>query len=178
MTWDRPLWSYPQQRRFWSYSIPLHARTVWFRGIHNKIPCRQLLHTIMPSVVDSSICSICSSSTAEDTVSHFLFSCPLKLAVWRSVFNMYIADVSRLPSAEFVVLMQSILLFSCPYLRVRTTLLPELSTHQIFACCLLCIWRSHWNFVFHSRPFQPGVIISSVSKLMYTLVAESDLDEE
>jgi len=165
-------------RRFWSYSIPLHARTVWFRGIHNKIPCRQLLHTIMPSVVDSSICSICSSSTAEDTVSHFLFSCPLKLAVWRSVFNMYIADVSRLPSAEFVVLMQSILLFSCPYLRVRTTLLPELSTHQIFACCLLCIWRSHWNFVFHSRPFQPGVIISSVSKLMYTLVAESDLDEE
>ena len=165
-------------RKFWLYSIPLHARTVWFRAIHNKIPSRQLLHNIMPSVVDSSICSICSSSTAEDTVSHFLFSCPSKLAVWRSVFNVYIANVSHLPSAEFVVLMQSVLLFTRPYPRLHTTRLPELSTYQIFACCLLCIWRSHWNFVFNSRPFQPGVIISSVSKLLYTLVAESELDEE
>ena len=132
----------------------------------------------MPSVVNSSICSICSSSTAEETVSHFLFACPLKLAVWRSVFNVYIANVSHLPSVEFVDLLQSVLLSSRLYPRLHTTHLPELSTQQIFACCLLCIWRSHWDFVFNTKPFQPGVTISSVSKLLYTLAAESDLDEE
>ncbi len=126
-------------RRFWSFSIPLHARTVWFRAIHNKIPTRQLLHVIMPSIVDSSLCSICLFSNTEDTVSHFLFSCPSKLAVWRSVFNLYIANVSHLPSAEFVELMQSVLLFSRPCPRLNATQLPDLNTQQIFACSLLCI---------------------------------------
>lgn len=165
-------------RRFWKMPMPLHARTVWFRAIHNKIPTRSVLQSIMPSVVETDICVVCSSITsAIESRSHFLWSCHLKLAVWRAIFNRFICTIAHLPSTAFIDNLNSIMFFSRPCLRSSSVEFPDLSVAQIFACTLLCIWRAHWNVVFSSRPFLPGAVISSVCKILSSLQAEFDLDD-
>ena len=165
-------------RRFWKTPMPLHDRTVWFRAIHNKIPTRSVLQSIMPSVVETDICVVCSSVTsAIESRSHFLWSCHLKLAVWRAIFNRFICTIAHLPSTAFIDNLNSIMFFSRPCLRSSSVEFPDLSVAQIFACTLLCIWRAHWNVVFSSRPFLPGAVISSVCKILSSLQAEFDLDD-
>ncbi len=165
-------------RHFWKIPIPLHARTIWYRTIHGKVPTRSLLHTFMPDTVDSNVCVICSSARSViECRSHFLWSCHLKLAVWRSIFNRFIFNVAHLPSAAFTEILESILLFVRPIDRCYTTEFTVLSASQIFACTLLAIWRAHWNVVFHSRPFRSATVIASVHKSLSMLCAESDLDD-
>ena len=158
--------------------MPLSARTVWYRAIHRKIPSRSLLNAIMPTIVDSSICAICSSVTsAIDSRSHFLWSCHLKLAVWRSVFNRFIFNVAHLSSGAFTDILESALLFARPLERYYLHDFTDLSAAQIFACTLLALWRAHWNVVFYSRPFLPAAVIASVHKSLSLLCAESNLDD-
>jgi hypothetical protein len=68
----------PAQR---STSIPLSARTVWYRCIHKKKPTKQRLHQLISTTYHSPFCSVCSLSTIEDNF-HFLFACLSKLANW------------------------------------------------------------------------------------------------
>ena len=165
-------------RRFWRIPMPLSARTVWYRAIHRKIPSRSLLNAIMPTIVDSSECAICSSVTsAIDSRSHFLWSCHLKLAVWRSVFNRFIFNVAHLSSGAFTDILESALLFARPLERYYLHDFTDLSAAQIFACTLLALWRAHWNVVFYSRPFLPAAVIASVHKSLSLLCAESNLDD-
>ena len=165
-------------RYFWKIPMPLHARTVWYRAIYDKIPTRSILHSLMPTIVDSNLCAVCLSSTeVVDSRRHFLWSCHLKLSVWRSIFNRFISNVTHLPSTAFLELLESLLFFTRPLQRYSTCEYPDLSTAQIYACTLLCVWRSHWNVVFHSRPFMPACVIDSVHKMLSSLQSESDLDD-
>ncbi|KAG1444971.1 hypothetical protein G6F55_012132 [Rhizopus delemar] len=68
-----------QWSHFWKFPLSHHCRNVWFRLIHGKLPYRSLLHRIMPAAFPDACCPICREN--EDTLEHFLYQCPVKLAV-------------------------------------------------------------------------------------------------
>lgn len=164
-----------QWRSFWSASIPTSARTVWYRAIHQKIPTRSLLHTLIPQDHPSPDCTICSSSSTE-TISHFLFSCPPKFLVWREMFQTYIHP-SPLSDANLLHSLQKLLICSPPP-QDRDTSLPltDLSFHQLFAVTLVTIWQAHWRWIFDRTPFLSTSVTHRLTRSLNRLDAELNLD--
>jgi hypothetical protein len=156
-----------QWKRFWSISIPLSARTVWYRCIQEKLPTKHRLHPLISDSHPSSLCSTCTLSIEEDD-SHFLFSCPPKLAVWQSIFTTYIQSQPD----QLLFSLSQILSFSSSFTRETNLPLPELDVQQIFACTLLSIWQSHWRLVFNNVPFSSVNVIICPSRLLTRLDSE------
>ncbi|KAI9362618.1 hypothetical protein BD770DRAFT_440574 [Pilaira anomala] len=79
---------------FWQLKIPLHARTIWYRTLHNKLPTKSILHRFIPDTHPSPSCPLCSSSVPTDeTTDHFLFLCPLKASIWTEIYHNYISPI-------------------------------------------------------------------------------------
>jgi hypothetical protein len=162
-----------QWKRFWSISISLSARTVWYRCIHEKLPTKHRLHRLISDSHPSSLCSTCTLSIEEDD-SHFLFLCPPKLAVWQSIFTTYIQ--SQPDQLLFSLSVSQILSFSSSLTRATNLPLPELDVQQIFACTLLSIWQAHWRLVFNNVLFSSANIITCISRLLTRLDSEHLID--
>lgn len=77
--------------RFWSYKIPLKARTIWYRIIHNRIPYRGILYFIFPDKTPTDICS--RRSLQSDSIFHFFFGCLTIKPVW----NHFLPLLTPLP---------------------------------------------------------------------------------
>lgn len=61
---------------FWSFPIVLSSRDVWYRVLHRKNPCVELLYKLIPTAFPSPSC-------------HVLYECPTKLPVWIQVWPKY-----------------------------------------------------------------------------------------
>jgi hypothetical protein len=124
-----------QWNRFWSLSIPLTARTTWYRALHHKLPTRRMLHKHNPIQFFSPTCSICCSADEDDT--YFLFLCPLKLQVWSQILSLYVNSMTSYVPNDLIHILQSLLHIK-PVTDFRDPSLPfpSLSTVQIFACTL------------------------------------------
>ncbi|KAI8643461.1 hypothetical protein BD408DRAFT_414951 [Parasitella parasitica] len=68
---------------FWLLSISHSCRNIWYRFLHRKLPHKSLLNRIIPEFFPTPSCALCSQSN--DTLDHFLFSCPIKLTVWQLI---------------------------------------------------------------------------------------------
>ncbi|KAI9274039.1 hypothetical protein EDC94DRAFT_117898 [Helicostylum pulchrum] len=89
---------------FWHLKIPLPARTIWYRAIHNKILTKSILHRFFPDKTESPNCLLClSTSISEETVDHFLFACPSKNPIWFNIITSYISSTG-IPSFHFIVI--------------------------------------------------------------------------
>ncbi|KAI9483765.1 MAG: hypothetical protein EXX96DRAFT_459658, partial [Benjaminiella poitrasii] len=62
------------RKRFWSITMLLPVRDLWYRVLCDKLPTGVYLHQIDHR--PSSTCPLCLSSA--ETRSHFLFTCPKK----------------------------------------------------------------------------------------------------
>ncbi|OBZ81199.1 hypothetical protein A0J61_10752, partial [Choanephora cucurbitarum] len=134
----------PQWSTFWSLPLPLQARTIWYRLLHNRISCRSILHSRIPSEFPSPLCHICS--TGEDTIDHFFFLCPPKLAVWLHILTSYINPLIRFVPSDVPHILRSIFRFQhTTSLRDPSLPLSDLSQEQVFACTLQGIWQIHWQ---------------------------------
>ncbi|ORE01768.1 hypothetical protein BCV72DRAFT_188926, partial [Rhizopus microsporus var. microsporus] len=60
--------------------LPPAALNTWYRLLHRTISYKQRLHALIPSQHPSASCSFCGS--ADETTSHFFFSCSHKAALW------------------------------------------------------------------------------------------------
>ncbi|CEP08769.1 hypothetical protein [Parasitella parasitica] len=121
-----------------------------------------------PSSPFSALCS----GQVEESLHHFLFACPLKLQVWRSIFQTYI---SPLPPSDHDLVNQLVTIFACsdtPLIRVIQMPCTLLSTDQIFACTLLTIWQAHWRMFFN------GILFLPRSALQRTVRSFSRLENE
>jgi hypothetical protein len=138
-----------------------------------KLPTKHRLHRLISDNHPSSLCSTCTLSIEEDD-SHFLFSCPPKLAVWQSIFTTYIQSQPD----QLLFSLSQILSFSSSLTRETNLPLPELEVQQIFACTLLSIWQAHWRLVFNNIPFSSVNVITCTSRLLTRLDSErfTDLD--
>ncbi|KAK4518783.1 uncharacterized protein ATC70_009006 [Mucor velutinosus] len=161
---------------FWRISIPLAARTVWYRAIYEKIPSRALLHLRIPEKHPSPLCTICSASTTED-ITHTLFSCPPKLLVWRHMYHTYLSASSSISDVDLIHFFQQILLCSSPYLdRDLSLSFNDLSIPQLFATTLLTIWQAHWRWIFDRTPFIADTVQHRLARSLARLDAELKLD--
>ncbi|KAI8364276.1 hypothetical protein EDC96DRAFT_594045 [Choanephora cucurbitarum] len=153
----------PNWSIFWSLTIPLQARTVWYRLLHKKIPCRSLVHQLIPSSFPSPLCHVCS--TSEETIDHFLFLCPAKASVWMTILTTYIHPFIRFVPSDIPRLLLCIYRF-LPVTRIREPSLPlsSLSQEQIFVCTLLGIWQTHWHSVFQDTPFSTTTALNTVTR--------------
>ncbi|OAD68947.1 hypothetical protein PHYBLDRAFT_156870 [Phycomyces blakesleeanus NRRL 1555(-)] len=153
-----------QLHSFWSFALPHRARNVWFRGLHNKLSCRALLHHIMPFTVSSPLCNICQMSI--ETQEHFLLSCPLKSAVWLGIWLEFFGTVPP-PSA----LSSAFTSFLFP-----PTLNPSIPAASVFGLTILAIWDHHWALHFNSAPFLPSLVLATARKSISRICSELELD--
>ncbi|KAI8984792.1 hypothetical protein BDF20DRAFT_816269, partial [Mycotypha africana] len=154
---DNPILTNRQWKTFWALAIPLHARTIWLRLLHNKIPHRTLMY----------VCRLCSSSIPE-TLDHFLYDCPLSMKFGRLSSNATIHLSSTLIDPTSYKYFK-IFAGSLPLITLDS--LPSPST-LLFACTLLGIWHAHWAFIFHSTPFVPTNVITSIARILSRLENE------
>ncbi|KAG1460822.1 hypothetical protein G6F56_005860 [Rhizopus delemar] len=77
---------------FWSFSMVHSARNVWYRVLHQKIPCRAFLHRIDLSSVPDGACLLCGQP---ETSEHLIILCPRKTPFWSSICSI----IFFLPSA-------------------------------------------------------------------------------
>jgi len=163
-----------QWRLLWSTSIPLTARTVWFRSIHRKLPTKSILHHFIPQDHPSPHCTVCSTSTVEDHT-HFLFSCPLKLLVWREMYNSFISSA---PITDTNLVQHLNDLLQCKSISVdrdASLPFPDLSLPQLFACTLVAIWQAHWRWIFDTTPFLLIPVRHCLTRFLTQLDAELHL---
>lgn len=176
----RPTLSSKKWLKLWKLEIPLPSRTIWYRLLHHKIPTRTILHRLFPSSFPNSFCPLClqtSTSTIEDQT-HFLFTCPSKLAIWNLVFKDFLfGDLlpTTLDTASILYLFST---FNHPtYNRPPHLPFPHLDLYQIFACTLQGIWSAHWQFIFHDTPFLPSTIYNRIRQLLTILDSEIQLQQ-
>ncbi|OAD74519.1 hypothetical protein PHYBLDRAFT_144960 [Phycomyces blakesleeanus NRRL 1555(-)] len=153
-----------QLHSFWSFTLPHQARNVWFRGLHNKLSCRALLHHIMPFTVPSPLCNICQMSI--EMQEHFLLSCPLKSAVWLGIWLEFLSTV---PPPSALSLAFTSFLFP-------PTLNPSIPAALVFGLTILAIWDYHWTLHFNSAPFLPFLVLATARKSISRICSEHELD--
>ncbi|KAI9469058.1 MAG: hypothetical protein EXX96DRAFT_590306, partial [Benjaminiella poitrasii] len=86
---------------FWSVTIHLPARTVWYPVLYRKIPASSFLSNLQ--LTSSNICRLCNA--AIDTLDHFITLCPLKLPIWSSLLQTAFPDVHFSPDAILQLLL-------------------------------------------------------------------------
>ncbi|CEP16676.1 hypothetical protein [Parasitella parasitica] len=160
-----------QWRVLLSTAVPLTARTVWYRAIHAKLPIKSLLHFRIPHDHPSPNCTICLNSTVEDSL-HFLFSCPLKLLVWREMFHSFICTTPFSDDILLQLLAELLHYKGIPVNRDPSLPFADLSISQLFACALLTIWQAHWRWIIVRIPF----LVTSANHHLTRSLAQLDAE--
>ncbi|KAG1142775.1 hypothetical protein G6F37_007348 [Rhizopus arrhizus] len=154
-----PTISRRQWYMFWKEDIPLKARDVWYRLLHNKLPCRSTLHSTLPSFFVDPVCQICS--TIAESSTHFVYSCHHKHPIWEYIWDTYIDTPFSQPALHSAI-------FSLNMPTVKS-IYKNTSSFQFLACTLLAIWSSHWSFIFAGSRFALPEVITLIQKHLDTL---------
>ncbi|KAG1533924.1 hypothetical protein G6F51_012371 [Rhizopus arrhizus] len=167
-----------QWSSFWQLSIPLRARTVWFKIIHRCIPHTSILHRFMPQKFPSALCPLCL--TQPDSLLHFFYTCSKIQPVWIQIASLFIEQGWQHVIQFFLSDISSAVahLSDFPLRDPSIALVPTLSTSQIVACTLQVIWSSRWVFIFQDVPFVPATVALKASTSIYQLANELDLDSD
>ncbi|KAG2221241.1 hypothetical protein INT45_012362, partial [Circinella minor] len=72
-----------QWRRFWSIPLNSIVQNFWFHILHQTVPNATTLHNTAANIPPSTSCLFCNSP---DSLCHFLYSCPVKWAVWHTIW--------------------------------------------------------------------------------------------
>ena len=136
-----------QLRSFWSLSIPLPVRDVWYRMLCHKLPTAKALSPI--GRVPSETCRLCHNQV--DSIPHFVVHCPLKWPIWVEVLSCFRPLLYFSPTQIFRLLR---LEDAHPFATLDASLL------QILAITHWRIWTAYWQHIIHSSPFDPLQIIN------------------
>jgi hypothetical protein len=118
----------------------------------------------MPETFSSSSCVICGES--EGAIEHLLYQCPLKLAVWQTIWE------EHFPATIFSPMVVHNALFRLQFPQKHTQAL-SVPTSAIIAAIITSIWRVHWFAVFDAQPFLVNPILQSVRKLIHKTLHEA-----
>jgi hypothetical protein len=138
-------------KRFWSATMLLQARAVWYRVISRKVPTTISLQRIKRTPTNQ--CRLCHEHT--DTLQHFLVQCPIKKSVWINILQ------SHFPTESFN--MDDVLHM---LLNLETPMTLRSSKYDSFAIVisttLWYIWYYYWQFIINDLPFQNDMVISKI----------------
>lgn len=165
LTYTTMLLSKRSLQLFWSTTMLLQARTVWYRVLSNKVPTTVYLHKI--GTVNSSICRLCHE--ANDTFEHFLVSCSFKLDIWFAILSQYLI--------EFPLDETSIYSF-LRFLELPSQIKKSQSDkcYTIFSTTLWFIWIYYWQYIIDNVPFQHDVILSKIQTQVNILIDRPQFD--
>ncbi|ORE22537.1 hypothetical protein BCV71DRAFT_171478, partial [Rhizopus microsporus] len=133
-----------------------------YRLLHRTIPCKQRLHVLIPNQHPFALCSFCGS--ADETMSHFFFSCSHKVALWTMAFHKFFSVLS----CSLTQIEQSMLTIAVSYMRYS-----YVSLLSLFGCTLQVIWQSHWQKVFHDTHFTCQMMFTSLEQMVFRLHHEN-----
>ncbi|KAI8642131.1 hypothetical protein BD408DRAFT_417139 [Parasitella parasitica] len=137
----RPAWS-----TFWALPLSHSCRNVWYRFLYHRIPHRVRLYEWERAPSPS--CAICHHPT--ESTDHFMFSCPVKLAVWQQVHHEHLGAEASITSLDLHHLLTTL---RSPHVRSTSDLC-------IIAATLESIWLSHWSFIFNDTPFTTAIVLA------------------
>ncbi|KAG1140697.1 hypothetical protein G6F37_009544 [Rhizopus arrhizus] len=80
-------------RRFWKTSILHRVHILLWRLYHLKTPCKKRLHQLIPNLFPDPDCVYCGGVDSEE---HFVWSCPFKHAIWKTIASHFFVDPARL----------------------------------------------------------------------------------
>ncbi|KAI9006264.1 hypothetical protein CLU79DRAFT_688212, partial [Phycomyces nitens] len=143
---------------FWSLPLSHVARNIWYRFLHHSISSASLLHHIMPDIVPSASCRLCSHP--DQTADHLLTSCPKIWKVWDDVLTQWLPSFSSSPRS-----VGSVILTVTPPPDG-----PLLPSSQIFGAILQVGWRAYWALVFDNVSFVPATVSASAHSFLHTCV--------
>ncbi|GAN02111.1 hypothetical protein MAM1_0017c01551 [Mucor ambiguus] len=134
---------------FWLLPISHSCHNIWYRFLYLKIPHKSLLHRFIPDFFPSPSCALCSHSC--DTLGHFLFLCPVKLAAWQTIQHRHLHFLSNSWTSADLHLILTTLRFPSGF---------PLSALLVIVATLESIWISHWSFTFSATPFTLKSVLS------------------
>ncbi|CEP13454.1 hypothetical protein [Parasitella parasitica] len=145
-------------KQFWALQIPLNARNTCDQFTPYCPHCQSSSSNLPPAIEDTE---------------HFLFSCPLKLEVWRHNLSLYISPrFIHFAYEEYLAILHLRLTFD----RSSHELFPDLSVFQVFACIQQAIWSAHCCQVFQHSPFIPSTVILSIHRPLHLLDSQLSFD--
>lgn len=98
-----------------------------------------------------------------DSLYHFVFECPIKLAVWEHVWSAYF-----IPPLSFSNVSRALFQLQHPQCQPWVSI----SASTVIGHTLYSIWRSRWAFVFDGVPFTTAATISSTTRMLLTASQE------
>ncbi|KAI8138605.1 hypothetical protein BJV82DRAFT_523146, partial [Fennellomyces sp. T-0311] len=164
---DLPDW-YPRApasawKSFWSASWPHHARTIFWRAYHAKLPSRERLHKFFGTVFTTPLCPLCNHL---DTDQHFIWACPKKQQVWQGIARQFLQRPADLKFEHLSI---------NPPSQLMVCDITHVTARTIIACTFLELWRAHWRFVFECEPFWPNGVVARTIRLLRRIEAENKL---
>ncbi|KAI9007514.1 hypothetical protein CLU79DRAFT_712055 [Phycomyces nitens] len=150
----------PESRKITS----LPTGFVWWRLMHQKIPCRQRLYDKRVKDVESPNCVICNNP--EDN-QHLFWECPSKRSVWNTIANRFISNPATLQFEHLTL--------PCPPTSIQLTNTTA-NIHTVLGCTLSAIWSAHFRLVFDDTPFNPNLTAAMATLAIRRVEAEESLD--
>ncbi|ORE08206.1 hypothetical protein BCV72DRAFT_203922, partial [Rhizopus microsporus var. microsporus] len=151
--------------------LPPTARNTWYRLLHRTTPCKQRLHVLIPNQRPSTSCSFCGS--ADETASHFFFSCYHKAALWTMALHKFFPELS----CSLTQIEQSMLTIAVSHINTTpdtlSSIVSSISLLSLFGCTLQVIWQSHWQKVFYDTHFTCQTMPASLEQMVFRLRHEN-----
>lgn len=136
-------------RLFWSVSMPLSVRALWFRLLCRKLPTATALSTFERAPSDR--CRLCYVQA--DSFLHFVVHCPFKWSIWIEILACFYPFIYFKPIQVYKTL--------C--LEARHPLVPiDQELIQILSVTQWRIWSTYWNTIIHSSPFDRERIVDDI----------------
>ncbi|KAI9487133.1 MAG: hypothetical protein EXX96DRAFT_605137 [Benjaminiella poitrasii] len=129
------------------------------------------MHRFLPEIFPIDFCPVCQSHP--DSLQHFIFTCPLKLEVWRLVWPHYFHSSLDLDSLSLSV-QQAIHQLDFPSITLSVS---SLDASVVIRSTLHALWQSYWELVFDKRPYSPPMIVTTIHRVFSTASHESYLHQ-
>ena len=113
-------------------------------------PANKINH-ISPELLPTDQCWVCKHPSENEH--HFLIWSPLKRQVWSLVWQ----NLFNVPPSFYMILR---IITKCE--KAQTHYLPIKKLLQICAHILLAIWKAHWAYIFHDKPFIATIVANTV----------------
>jgi hypothetical protein len=129
---------------FWSATMLLPARNLWYRVLSNKVPHGLIVHLM--KIIESSTCVLCRE--AVDDFKHFVFYCRVKADIWYNILQ------ARFPSVD--ITLEKILPTLCS-LELPSFIPLNDAPHYytIVSTIQYGIWLHYWKQSIDQIPFDP-----------------------
>jgi len=133
-----------EMKIFWSATMLLPARNLWYRVLSNKVPHGLIVHLI--KIIKSSTCVLCRE--AVDDFKHFVFYCRVKADIWYNILQ------ARFPSVDITLV--KILPTLCS-LELPSFIPLNDAPHYytIVSTIQYGIWLHYWKQSIDQIPFDP-----------------------